>query len=110
MSDYLGDRQMGTVIMKEASKWKRVTSGVLQRSVFAPVMFMIHINDMVEGLNSYESLFADDPKLIFYYLTSKVEHILTPFPIAEISILEDFNVHHQLWLANKPSTLLFSMI
>ena len=27
-----------------------------------------------------------------------MEHILTLFPYAEISILGDFNVHHQLWL------------
>ena len=32
----------------------------------------------------------------FDYLTSKVEHILSHFPYAEISILGDFNVHHQL--------------
>ncbi len=34
----------------------------------------------------------------FDYLNSKVEHILTHSPFAEISILGDFNVHHQLWL------------
>ena len=36
----------------------------------------------------------------FDYLSSKVEHILTHFPSAEISILGDFNVHHQLWLSS----------
>ena len=29
-----------------------------------------------------------------------MEHILTLFPFAEISILGDFNVHHQLWLSS----------
>ena len=37
----------------------------------------------------------------FYYLTSKVEYILSHFPYAEISILGDFNVHHQLWLSSS---------
>ena len=36
----------------------------------------------------------------FDYLTSKVEHILSHFPFAEISILGDFNVHHQHWLSS----------
>ena len=29
-----------------------------------------------------------------------MEHILTLFPFAEISILGDFSVHHQLWLSS----------
>ena len=33
-------------------------------------------------------------------LISKVEHILSLYPFAEISIFEDFNVHHQLWLSS----------
>ena len=37
----------------------------------------------------------------FDYLNSKVEHILTHSPFAEISILGDFNVHHQLWLSSS---------
>ena len=36
----------------------------------------------------------------FDYLTSKVEYILSHFPYAEISILGNFNVHHQLWLSS----------
>ena len=30
-----------------------------------------------------------------------MEHILSHFPFAEISILGDFNVHHQLWLSSS---------
>ena len=29
-----------------------------------------------------------------------MEHILTLFPFVEISILGDFNVHHQLWFSS----------
>ncbi|KAK8395869.1 hypothetical protein O3P69_005762 [Scylla paramamosain] len=48
----------------------------------------------------YLSPNSSDYKKFFDYLTSKVEHILTLFPFAEISILGDFNVHHQLWLSS----------
>ena len=48
----------------------------------------------------YLSPNSSDYRKFFDYLTSKVEHILTLFPFAEISILGDFNVHHQLWLSS----------
>ncbi|MPC71227.1 hypothetical protein E2C01_065499 [Portunus trituberculatus] len=53
------------------------------------------------------------PPVVFGYLTSKVEHILSLYPISEISILGDFNVHHQqLWLSSPvtdhPSELAFN--
>ena len=35
------------------------------------------------------------------YLTLKVEHILSHFPFAEISILGDFNVPHHQWLSSS---------
>ncbi|XP_050709244.1 uncharacterized protein LOC126994048 [Eriocheir sinensis] len=37
----------------------------------------------------------------FNYLNSKVGHILTHSPFAEISILGDSNAHHQLWLSSS---------
>ena len=40
----------------------------------------------------------------FDYLDSKVEHILSHSPFSEISILGDFNVHHQLWLNSSRTT------
>ncbi len=35
----------------------------------------------------------------FNYFNSKVEHILTHSPFANISLLENFNIQHQLWLS-----------
>ena len=37
-------------------------SGVPQESVLAPVMFLVYVNDMTEGLNI--RVFADDTKLL----------------------------------------------
>ena len=39
-------------------------SGVPEESVLAPIMFLIYVNDMTEGVSSYTSLFADDAKLL----------------------------------------------
>ena len=44
----------------------------------------------------YLSPNSSDYVKFFDYLISKVEHILSHFPYAEISMLGDFNVHHQL--------------
>ncbi len=41
-----------------------VTSGVPQESVLAPIMFVIYMNDMTEGVTSYMNMFADDAKLL----------------------------------------------
>ena len=48
----------------------------------------------------YLSPNSSDYVQFFDYLTSKVKYILSHFPYAEISILRDCNVHHQLWLSS----------
>ncbi|MPC17220.1 hypothetical protein E2C01_010069 [Portunus trituberculatus] len=47
----------------------------------------------------YLSPISDYSKF-FDYLTSKVEHILSLYPFTEISILGDFNVHHEFMLSS----------
>ena len=39
-------------------------SGVPEESVLAPIMFLVYVNDMIEGVSSYISLFANYMKLI----------------------------------------------
>ena len=46
----------------EKSEWREVISGVPQGLVLAPIMFLVYVNDMTEGVSSYISLFADDTK------------------------------------------------
>ena len=64
MKNFLTKREMRTVVRGTKSSWLEVTSGVPQGSVLAPIMFIIYINDMTEGVTSYMNMFADDAKLL----------------------------------------------
>jgi len=51
------------VLNGNSSGWLEVTSGVPQESVLGPLLFMLYINDITDGLQSTLEMFADDSKL-----------------------------------------------
>lgn len=65
--DFLSGRRMKVVVHGECSYYVDVTSGVPQGSVVGPLLFLVYVNHVVDGLNSNFCLFADDLKL---YLAS----------------------------------------
>ena len=48
---------MRTVVKDEKLGWREV-----KRKALAPIMFLVHANDMTKGVSSYVNLFAHDAK------------------------------------------------
>ena len=63
IENWLNNRKQRVVINGKESNWTNVTSGVPQGSVLGPILFLVYINDIDEGLTCIISKFADDTKI-----------------------------------------------
>ena len=64
IASWLKDRQQRVVLNGYKSTWIYVLSGVQQGSVLGPLLFIIFVNDLDDGVMSRMLKFADDVKLI----------------------------------------------
>ena len=62
--NYLSHRKQRVVIEGKCSSTKIIPAGVPQGSVLGPMLFLIYINDIVNGIDSNIRLFADDTSLL----------------------------------------------
>ena len=63
MRDFLNERKQRVVLNGQFSTWNNVNAGVPQGSILDPLLFLIYINDLTEGLSSNTKLFADGTSL-----------------------------------------------
>ena len=76
VADFLKDRQQEVVLEGTHSSATQVTSGVPQGTVLGPLLFLVYINDMPEGIDSTMQLFADDSLLYRIIRTKEDQSIL----------------------------------
>ena len=68
LKNYLSARQQRVFLHGQTSSWQNVSAGVPQGSVLGPLLFLIYINDLLDGITSSCKIFADSTSLF-----SKIE-------------------------------------
>ena len=57
------NRFQSVLLNGQECSWLPIKAGVPQRSILSPLLFLIYINDLADGLNSIAKLFTDDTSL-----------------------------------------------
>ena len=63
LENYLTNRHQRVLLNGQNSAWAPVLAGVPQGSILGPLLFLIYINDLPNGLKANAKLFADGTSL-----------------------------------------------
>ena len=61
LKNYLGNQEQRVTLNDQTSEWRKVMSGIPQGS--GQILFLIYINDLLDGIDSLCKIFADDTSL-----------------------------------------------
>jgi hypothetical protein len=75
IDSFLKERKQQVIVNGSKSGIDSVISGIPQGTVLGPVLFVIYINDLLEGTSSDGFMFADDTK-IFRKITSLADALM----------------------------------
>ena len=70
LSNFLRNRKQRVVLNGQTSSWADINAGVPQGSILGPLLFLIYINDLANGLSLIAELFADDTSLFSVVLNA----------------------------------------
>ena len=64
IENYLSGRFQRVILNGQTSSWRPILADVSQGSILGPLLFLIYINDLPNGLKTNAKLSADDTSLI----------------------------------------------
>ena len=88
IADVLADRQQEAVLEGVHSSPTQVTSGIPQGMVLGPLLFLVYINDMPEGISSAMRLFADD-SLVYRIICSEGDCAILQEDLHQLELWEE---------------------
>ena len=65
LENYLTDLQQSFIRNGQTSSWQNIYAGVPQVSALGPLLFLIYVNDLPDGLTSIYKFFVDDTSLFW---------------------------------------------
>ena len=77
LTDFLSNRLQRVVVDGQFNDYRKVISGVPQRSVFGPLLFILYTHDMWFGLENMLVSYADDATLLARVLSPNVRSDVT---------------------------------
>ena len=89
LSSYLEGRKQRVVINGVRSEWNHINASVPQGSILGPLLFLVHVNDLVDDLICTPYLFADDTSL-FTIIDPVDSHITFNQLNRDLQVLSDW--------------------